>query len=741
VREAIAKGLAADPVSRLRGAAELSRALEPEGADVSPLLRRVALAGAAIVALGTAAVAVDAARRRLTTPALNENLLAVAPLDVLHPGATEWRNGMVVVLSRTLDGFGRLRTVAPTVAIRRWDGSGRADREGAMELGRRTRARLVLVGTLVAAGPTGARLSAALFDAASGATLGEYEARGEVLQIAALADTLTLGVLRDLGATGRVGAVRRREATLGAHHMPALKAFFQAEEYYRNNQLLAAQAAAERAVQLDPRFALPHHRLRTILRATRAENDSLSLAHAAHADSLNTGLSLRDSLLVAAGGYYAAASRLAQLTPAWWALTERRFAALERLVTEYPNDPEAWYELGEARQHDGARLGVTHEQALEAFEKAIAIDSAFAPAFYHAVELRATVRAVASARALALRYPVPPDGSAPDSVDRQRRAAMALAARLLRQSRGERSACADLDASVPLDAVLAAAYALRRVPDAAAAAFGCYRALRERGSRLERAAADRVRNTEAAILLYRGRGREALAASDSTLTSTRAVYFQHLALLGDVPADSASAVFAAWRDSGDPWLGVLALPWFAARRDDAGVRALVRSFDAAAARTAISARDSGLAAYGAAAGRGYLTLLAGDIAGALDRFARVPDSLCGWWCTPDRLLRAHLLADRGAVAPAARLLDRWPPPPDALFVTEVLWRLVRARVAELAGDRARAERGYAFASAVFADAEPRLRDCVQSRRGRAGRVPNGSDLPSGAALLALACAP
>ena len=77
-----------------------------------------------------------------------------------------WREGLGDMLSRSLDGAGPMRTVSPTVALRRW--SGRADRASAEELGRRIGAGLVLFGAVVPQGRDSVALRAALFDRAGG---------------------------------------------------------------------------------------------------------------------------------------------------------------------------------------------------------------------------------------------------------------------------------------------------------------------------------------------------------------------------------------------------------------------------------------------------------------------------------------------------------------------------------------------------------------------------------------------
>src|SRR6266571_1962575 len=127
--------------------AEASR--DPVGPAIAPArapLRsarsgwRLALSAAAIVLVG-GMVIVASSRKPV---ALDPELLAVAPFGVLDPKLELWREGLVDVLARNLDGAGPFRTVSPTVVIRGW--RGRPDRESAQALGYRTRAGLVVFG-------------------------------------------------------------------------------------------------------------------------------------------------------------------------------------------------------------------------------------------------------------------------------------------------------------------------------------------------------------------------------------------------------------------------------------------------------------------------------------------------------------------------------------------------------------------------------------------------------------------
>src|SRR2546428_22389 len=141
-----------------------------------------------------------------TSAVLDPDLLAVAPFDVLAPNVDLWREGLVDVLSRNLDGAGPLRTVAPTVVIRRW--RGRADNVSAADLGRRTGAQLVVFGALLGAGRDSIRLSATLFDIRSARVLAEIEYRDAGDHMDRLTDSLTLACLRELCRTRPIMPVR-----------------------------------------------------------------------------------------------------------------------------------------------------------------------------------------------------------------------------------------------------------------------------------------------------------------------------------------------------------------------------------------------------------------------------------------------------------------------------------------------------------------------------------------------------
>ena len=172
--------------------------------------------------------------RSNTKPSLDPNVVAVAPFDVHDAELGLWREGLADILARNLDGAGALRSVPPTVVVRRW--TGRADAASARILGTRTGAGLVLYGALTRAGRDSVRLRAAFLDVASDRTLPEIDLRDDAEHIDRLADSAAVWLLRELGRSRPVGAARL--TSIGSRSIPALKAFC-GEQLYAGLQRFA----------------------------------------------------------------------------------------------------------------------------------------------------------------------------------------------------------------------------------------------------------------------------------------------------------------------------------------------------------------------------------------------------------------------------------------------------------------------------------------------------------------------
>jgi serine/threonine-protein kinase len=742
---AVDKALARDPADRFPSTAEFARVLAqlvpaalvsalpavaaPAARARLPALRsRATLGLSALVALALGTVAV-LWHSHAAPVVLDENLLVVAPFNVLDPGLGLWREGLVDVLARKFDGAGPLRTVSPPVIVRRWRG-GWADPASAAELGRHTGANLAVYGSVVRSGIDSVRLTARVLDVSRERALGEHEVRGVVAQMDLLTDSLAFGLLRQLGRTRPEGAMQ--PAGLGTRSLPALKAFLQAEQHYRRAAWDSARAYAEQAVALDTTFALAYRLLGNAMGWQLGATDGLANEYKERAGALNHGLAPRDSLLILADSLfqdpYPTSPAGMAADPAWGA---RIVAILEEAVRRYPGDPEAWNLLGEARYHLGIWLVPTSgwRATLEAFERSVSLDSLFAPAYIHLVETSYALGDTARGRRFAIGLiRLNPGGTQ----------ANALRAVLRLLSLPDSAAQGRLLDSLPGETLGAAYGVLARWPDSAELAVRIARH-RLRVSHSQDDLHD-ARIHLAYALAFRGHLREALtlvgdAPSDVGVNDA----FAEAALLGYVPAERARATFERWLRLGDwpPSLTVpaLALPWWGAQRDTLRLRRFIHVVDTMTggprAHGPLSPDQDPRAALLVAAARAQEALVRGDTASALRAYAPLlPNAApCAPWCQPSRLLAARLLDATGRHREAARVLNA-PPSIEggttALSVgprpSDVLWYLERGRVAERLGDRGRALEAYRFVAGAWRHPDPELEPYAADARAGLARL-------------------
>jgi hypothetical protein len=363
---------------------------------------------------------------------------------------------------------------------------------------------------------------------------------------------------------------------------------------------------------------------------------------------------------------------------------------------------------------------VPPREALHAFGRAIALDSAFGPAYVHTMHFNGWV-------------------NRQEGWDRHLRAylgseaAASLTAdvtllQALRESDSVRSD--SLLRAAPTELLAAAAGTGYMLPDSAEPGVRVTRAL------VSRQAPSRVDGLlwqawYAMNLGYRGRLRQAAQVLSpvrdhpdvSDLTN-------ELALLGAIPADTADALFserlqrAPFRQPGTRpkggGLGALSYgpPWWAVRADTASLIRFATRADSAARALALplEAEES---EYQARAARAYLALVRGDSTGALRQLSALPHDVS--WGVIDRLTEAKLLALRGRDAEVLEMLDRsipasWASP------SMVLSRLETARAAERLGQGERALDDYQFVVDVWRYADPELRPYVEESRAAIARL-------------------
>ncbi len=716
LRATVETALAREPADRFQTAEEFARALaDPSWSGSSrrrwtPVLGRTALGriGLGRVALTVAAggaviVAAWGMWSRLSPrPALDSNLVAVAPFDALGPGLELWREGLMDMLSRNLNGAGPLRVVSPTVVARNW--SGRADIASARQVGLETGAGLSVVGSIVTAGPDSVRLAVTVVDVATAEPLGDVEFGGAVSRMDVAVDSLTMGLLAALARTRQIGAVH-----LGATRsssLPALKAYLQGEQYFRRAEWDAAQRDFERAASLDPNFALAFYRIFQTRFYKGTGRDSLMWSYALRAGELNRGLAPRESLMIAADSLLAAVSDAPALDAEAQRHRKRVFAILELANRRFPEDAEVWYQLGRARARIGYLIGVQPEQALQALDRAIVLDSSFAPAYVEAFSFSTVARGQEATRRYLKAYlAVAPKGILAD------------VARLALDLMDPRRSGSDAVASTLDTASARMLYHTANIFEYAADSTETYIRL---GRHLVERAPDPSLAADPALprrvlgfgLAFRGHMAEALRI----LGTDRLYLVSQAAALGGMPRDSARAVFdPLLRDDPAPLADlVFALPWWSRERDTS---ALSRAIDLAGRQ----AKQLPTARFLAEAARAWHTLAVGDSAAALSQFLQLPDfpnySGIGDW---ERYTAIRLLNDAGRFHEARTRLDR--EIPSTAFPWDVVLLLERARSSEGLGQPGVAAAQYARVADLWARGDPALQPMVSSARAASLRL-------------------
>ena len=316
--------------------------------------------------------------------------IAVLPFTVQGEGLEVWREGMVDLLSTNLDGAGGLRSIDSRTVLARWNervpaGRG-ADLATSLEIGSLAGAQFVLLGSAVSLGGE-VRLSAEVYDATDGERLGQGQVIGSPDSVFALVDRLTIEVLRAVlqGHEEELPSVNLARVTTSS--LPALKSYLEGEVLFRRGAFDAAIPAYERAVEADSTFALANYRLATSYgwsESIMSELGEGAMERAVrHADRLP--------------------EHEADLIKADLALIQGTLdgiGPLERAVRRHPDDPEAWYNLGETYFHLGFAALIPAGKAEEAFARAVRLDPRFLPAYIHRFDY--ALATADSARALAL---------------------------------------------------------------------------------------------------------------------------------------------------------------------------------------------------------------------------------------------------------------------------------------------------------------------------------------------------
>jgi DNA-binding SARP family transcriptional activator/tetratricopeptide (TPR) repeat protein len=294
--------------------------------------------------------------------------VAVLPFTVRGGGEVAYlREGVASLLSTKLDGAGGLRGVDSHTLLRRAGEQEAWDPKEASLLAEHFGAGLHVLGSVMASGG-GLHIDAALYEVGSPQPLVRAAVEGVEEELFALVDRLAVELLA--ARLRPPEPALRSAADLTTHSLPALRAFLAGERERRAFDMNAAAEAYQQAIREDSTFALAHLRLATVWSTDRARR-SRAVGSAVRDEQR---LSRRDRLLLQV--QVAGAAGSAAVEP-----------LLRRLTSLYPDDAEAWFQLGDVLFHGNPNRGRPLSEAREAFERAAALDPSSREFLEHLIAL------------------------------------------------------------------------------------------------------------------------------------------------------------------------------------------------------------------------------------------------------------------------------------------------------------------------------------------------------------------
>lgn len=303
--------------------------------------------------------------------------VVVLPFTVRGSDGYEYLGeGMVDVLSKKLDVAGELRSVDPraVLALVSREGGGAPDPDQGRAIAQRLEANYFVLGIILEVGGR-LQLDASLYDTEGGVeAIAAATAEGGAGDVFDLVDDVAAQLLLNTGA-GRGDPVARI-AAVTTDSLSALKDYLHGERAFRAGEYLAAAEAFQSAVAIDSSFALAWYRLSVAYEwLTR---DHLVRAAAEQAFRHSGRLSEHDRQLLQA----AVAARQGN-----YAEAEQAYRAI---VGSYPDDVEAWFQLGEVLFHYGPLEGRPISTSREAFERVLLYEPNHMNALIHLARIRAT---------------------------------------------------------------------------------------------------------------------------------------------------------------------------------------------------------------------------------------------------------------------------------------------------------------------------------------------------------------
>jgi TolB-like protein len=355
-------------------------AQEEEASPSRALLAGVLTISLLLVATALYVVVRDRGRSLAPSLAVAESAgpgIAILPFHVNDPELNRWREGMVDLLSTNLDGAGGLRAIDSRTVLARWrqlvPADETADLPTALQIAQSSGARYALVGSVVSSGQN-MRVVADVYDLENGRNLGQEQVEGVPDSIFELVDQLSIQALGLVLEEGDDDLPTVDLAGITTQSVTALKSYLEAETLFRSSSFREAIPAYEEAIEADSTFALAYYRLSNALGWLETLDSGRAQETLDEAARYADRLPQRDrNLLQVSQAYYDDDRRDS---------SELALAATQR----YPDDPEAWFLLGEVYFHRPAQTIATREDQDGAFTRATELDPSYTPAYIHPLD-------------------------------------------------------------------------------------------------------------------------------------------------------------------------------------------------------------------------------------------------------------------------------------------------------------------------------------------------------------------
>ncbi len=366
VAAAIDQALAKTPADRHTSARAFAEALVTEIPQTAEQKRRrqlLKLSGVAALVVVALTIGGRVLGDRQPVPRVARSI-SVMPFAAPNgdPTLASLGRDLVVTLSANLDGVGGIST-ADALSVLAQTGDGLVPVERGIEVATSLNTSSFVHGSIIQVG-TEVRIDYGLYKTADGGSLARGRVTGRPGNFAALSDSVTWGILRDIWQATDPPPVPNLTA-ITTRSIPALRAYLEGEQLLAQARFRDAPTAFLKAIEADSTFWFAYWRY--------------NYAMAYHGQWVNPEIrqAIFDHL-----SEFPERDRLIIESRRAGSMTER--IELSRQVTErFPQYWPAWFDYADQLVHNAPFLGYTLEDARAPLERVVALNPKFTAAWSH----------------------------------------------------------------------------------------------------------------------------------------------------------------------------------------------------------------------------------------------------------------------------------------------------------------------------------------------------------------------